>query len=106
METYWTTKWEITTKFTHIGTTVTIHITTVHGPHTIQKKIQFMEDLKHISSLVEKNYWIIGGYLNMITSLVEKKGGLWRLDADSKTFNQIIKDLCLIDIETTNETFT
>ena len=42
----------------------------------------------------------------MITSLVEKKGGLWRLDADSKTFNQIIKDLCLIDIETTNETFT
>lgn len=35
----------------------------------------------------------------MITSLVEKKGGLWRLNAESTTFNQMIEDLHVIDIE-------
>ena len=76
LETYWTTKRTITTKFHYIGTITIGFITSVYGLNIPQEKTQFLEEIYYTSTLVGKDYWIIGGDFNMITLLREKKGGL------------------------------
>ena len=74
LETYWTTKRTIKTKFHYIRTNTIGFITSVYGPNILQEKTQFLEEIYYTSTLVGIVYWIIGGDFNMITSLREKKG--------------------------------
>jgi hypothetical protein len=55
---------------------------------------------------VGKDHWIIGGDFNLIRSLDEKKGGIRSLSNISASFNNIIEDLRLVDIQTPNGSFT
>ena len=73
MDTYWTTRKTITTKFHYRRTNIQGFITSVYSPNAPQEKQAFLEELHHTSSLVGVAYWIIGGDFNMITSLTEKK---------------------------------
>ena len=42
----------------------------------------------------------------MITSLIEKKGGLHRLEQENLAFCKTIQDLQLVDLETSNGVYT
>ena len=42
MDSYWTTKRTITTKFHYIATEIIGLVTLVYGPHTLQEKIWFL----------------------------------------------------------------
>jgi hypothetical protein len=67
---------------------------------------RFLEALNILSSLLHHDKWILGGDFNIIRSLEEKKGGSRRLDQDSCSFNNLIEDLRLVDLETSNGTHT
>jgi hypothetical protein len=44
----------------------------------------------------------VGGEFNIITSLTKKIGGIRRLDQDSQCFKEIVLQLQMVDLETTN----
>jgi len=48
----------------------------------------------------------VGGYFNLIASLLENKGGVRILDQDTKLFQKIIQDLNLVVLETNNGIYT
>jgi len=66
----------------------------------------FLKSLDYTSSLLHHDKWILGGDFNIIRSLEEKKGVSRRLDQDSSSFNNLIEDLRLVDLETSNGTHT
>jgi hypothetical protein len=49
---------------------------------------------------------ILAGDFNIITSLVEKKGGTRRLDRDAEEFSVSIDTVEMVDIKTNNGQFT
>ena len=51
-----------------------------------------LNDLKTIHFVTYKQYWITVGEFNIIASLVEKQGGIKKLDEYIKAFQSIIKD--------------
>jgi len=53
-----------------------ICITNVYGPQRIQEKLKMLKDLDAVRQHHRATHWIAGGDYNMITTLVEKKGGL------------------------------
>ena len=55
---------------------------------------------------MENQCWIMGGDFNLITSLVEKKGGRRTLEATNIVFKDFIQGRWLVDIETGNGWFT
>ena len=69
MDTYWTTRRTMTTKFHYRGTNIQGFITSIYGPIIPQEKQKFLEEIHYTSTLVGTTYWIIGGDFNMITSL-------------------------------------
>ena len=52
------------------------------------------------------SFAIIGGYLYIITSLVDKIGGSWRLDQDSDTLLDIERNQHLIDVKLIDRNYT
>ena len=50
--------------------------------------------------------WILGGDFNLVKNIDEKKGGIWKLNPISEYFNEFIANLELVDVRTTNGTFT
>jgi hypothetical protein len=58
------------------------------------------------ASLVGQKCWIVGGDLNIILTLEEKKGGKKHLEQDNIKLQELIDSLKLVDIETGNGTFT
>ena len=57
--------------------------------------------LRHLTSKI-----IMGGDFNMITSLLEKKGGIRRLNRDAELFTEFIETAKLVDILPKNSSFT
>jgi len=106
MENFHTTRWSITAKYRLIGSDKIGHITNVYGPANPRDKQTFLSSLRYLSNLTTDDSWIIGGDFNIIRSLEEKKGGSRRLDLDSSAFNNLIDDFKLIDLETSNGTYT
>jgi hypothetical protein len=62
--------------------------------------------MNHLGTMLQGQRWVIGGDFNMIKSLLEKKGGSRKLDAESEAFRDWIKKYRLIDIQTSNGPFT
>jgi hypothetical protein len=75
MENFCATKWSITAEYRLIGSNRPGHLTCVYGPANPRDKQAFLRSLCYISSLTQRNRWIIGGDFNIIRTLMEKKGG-------------------------------
>jgi hypothetical protein len=96
----------ITASFRLIGSNKLGYITNFYGPTRPGDKEAFLQHLEWISNHIASQRWILGGDLNMIIGLEQKKGGTHTLGNDSEHFNQIIGLLNLIDVETNNRPFT
>ena len=81
-------------------------ITNVYGPQFHHQTMDFFRDMEHVRVWVNMKNWILGEYLNRITSLCEKKGGSQSLEAINKDFGDLIEILNLVDMETRNQLFT
>ena len=55
---------------------------------------------------VGQGHWILGGDFNIIRSLEEEKGGIRTLSRVSTTFNKVIEDVHLVDVQTPNGFYT
>jgi hypothetical protein len=66
------------------------------------EKDNFMQNIRSLRNLVGQYRWILRGDFNIIVSLEEKRGGIQILDKESDKFQNLIKDLHLIDIEAQN----
>ena len=66
----------------------------------------FLDSIFGIKAIAEDKSWILGGHLNLIKNLDEKKGGIHNLNSASNHFNAVIDDLNLIDVRTSNGIFT
>lgn len=89
-----------------LGTLVRGVITNVYGPFQLACKPTFLEELHSLSTWVGRDHWIIGGDFNLIRSLEEKKGGIRTISRVSASFNEVIEDLHLVDIQTPNGFYT
>lgn len=88
--------------FRLVGKTERVLIIGVYGPHIYREKQVFMKNIQTLRRLVPEPAWIIGGDFNLIRNLGEKKGGIRKEDQTMEEFNDMIKELKLVDIPTTN----
>jgi len=89
-----------------IGTNESIYIINVYAPHKVIDTIKMLHCISNLLDHIHIPFKIIAGNFNMITNLAEKRGGIQKLDKDSKDFFTTIENLNLIDIPTNNGTFT
>lgn len=78
----------------------------VYDPQKLEDKISFLASL---SKLIERHpdaNYILGGDFNMITSLLEKKGGLRKLNRDAKAFISFIENARMVDVFPKSGKFT
>ena len=71
-----------------IGNTEVILCTNVYGPQMLEEKRRILLDLENLKLCSNNLHWILAGDFNIITSLVEKKGGTRRLDRDADDFSK------------------
>jgi exonuclease III len=106
LEKNFTTKWSISAAYRLIGSNKPGYLTNVYGPASSRDKQAFLRNLEYLVTLTEGNRWILGGDFNMIHNLDEKRGGTRRLEPESGDFQNLIDNSNLIDLETSNGTFT
>eukprot|EP00253_Pinus_taeda_P033889 PITA_33889 len=85
------------------GSRERILVSGVYGPHLPRGRKDFLRNIQAIRSIIPDNLWIVGGDFNLIRDLGEKRGGIRRHDQSMEDFNELITDLRLVDIPTTNE---
>eukprot|EP00253_Pinus_taeda_P008550 PITA_08550 len=78
----------------------------VYGPQRTEDKISFLNSLNKLIARYPRSKCIIGGDFNMITTLLEKKGGLRKLNKDSEAFTSFIDNVKLVDILPKSGNFT
>ena len=78
----------------------------MYAPPRAEQKMQFMESLGMLKRASEGQTWILGGDLNLVRNLKEKKGRLRKIIPISEYFIEVIDNLELVDFRTTNGTFT
>lgn len=81
-------------------------VSVVYGPHIPIEREAFLTQLLRLGSLHTKKLWVIAGDFNMITTTIEKKGGLQREDVNMERFRETQTTLHLIDINTINGKYT
>lgn len=89
-----------------IGTPGKMVFTNVYRPQRIEENIKLLQDPRRIKRREGHLPCIVGGDINMITSLLEKKHGQRRIDKYSESFKEFIEETNLIDMETVNGCFT
>ena len=89
-----------------LGTSVWGVITNVYGPFQLVMKPTFLEEVHFMKDQVEQAHQLIGGDFNLIHSLEEKKGGIRTLSRLSTSFNMLIEDFNLVDVQTPNGIYT
>jgi hypothetical protein len=62
----------------------------------------FLNFVKALQNIIGDNHWLVQGDFNIITSLVKKRGGIRRLDLDSQSFRETMRQLNLIELNTIN----
>eukprot|EP00253_Pinus_taeda_P026820 PITA_26820 len=78
----------------------------VYGPQRTEEKISFLNSLNKLIARYPRSKCIIGGDFNMITTLLEKKGGIRKLNKDAEVFTSFINDVKLVDILPKSGNFT
>ena len=81
-------------------------LTNVYGPPRAEQKVQFLDSLRMLHSLSEDKPWITRGDFNLIISMEEKKGRIREINPIFEMFNEVIDNLNLVDVRTTNGNFT
>jgi hypothetical protein len=56
----------------------------------MEEKRRMLLDLENLKDRTNNLHWILAGDFNIITTLVEKKGGTRRLDRDAEEFSVFI----------------
>jgi hypothetical protein len=106
MENFITTRWSITADYRLIGSNKPGHLSNVYGPASSRDKQAFLSNLEYLSTLTKERRWLLGGDFNLIRNLDEKKGGIRCLEQESSDFQNLLDNTNLIDLETSNGTFT
>jgi hypothetical protein len=78
----------------------------VYGPQRLEEKRIMLVDLENLKAGSCNLHWILVGDFNIITTLVEKKGGTRILDRDAEEFSALIDTMEMVDIRTNNGQFT
>lgn len=81
-----------------VGNSKTYLCTNVYGPQKLEEKFIFLRTLLNLKLRFPRAKAIIGGDFNMITTLMEKKGGIRRLNKDSEDFLDFINSANLVDV--------
>lgn len=89
-----------------LGTSVRGVLTNVYGPFQLAWKLSFLEELRSLKTWVGRDHWIVGRDFNLIRMLEEKKGGIKSLGEVNLTFNEVIYELHLVDVQTPNNFHT
>jgi hypothetical protein len=72
----------------------------------LEEKRRMLLDLENLKAHSNNLHWILVENFNIITTLVEKKGGTRGLDRDAKDFSSFIDTVEMVDIKTSNVQFT
>lgn len=96
----------IATEFQLTGNSETYLCINVYGPQRLEDKASFLRMLTKLKQRYQHSKIIMGGDFNMITTLLEKKGGLRRLNKDSELFVDFMDSAKLVDIPPNNGLYT
>lgn len=96
----------ISTEIQLIGNSETYLCINVYVPQKLEDKFSFLKSLMSLNLRYPTSKIIMGGYFNMINSLLEKKGRLRRLNKDSELFVDFIESARLVDILPKNGSYT
>eukprot|EP00253_Pinus_taeda_P005824 PITA_05824 len=78
----------------------------IYSPQRLEDKLVFLESLNKLMDRHPDANFILGGDFNMITSLMEKKGGLRKLNSDGEQFKDFIDNARLVDVYPKQGKFT
>jgi len=81
-------------------------VTNVYDPQFPHDNLSFPNSLQNLNPYTSQSPWIMEGDFNIISSLLENKGGVNRLDQDSDHFKETLNDLHFAYWETNNGIFT
>lgn len=81
-----------------------ILVTNVYGPSTNDFKPAFIYELRFLANLVHSP-WMLGGDFNLVRWLIDRSGNQ-RIFTLMLLFNDLIRDLQLIDVPLENRRFT
>eukprot|EP00253_Pinus_taeda_P026308 PITA_26308 len=96
----------IATEIQITGNSETYLCVNVYGPQRLDDKFLFLNSLQSLQSRYQASKIIISGDFNMITSLLEKKGGLRKLNRDAGAFADFIESAKLMDEQPSSYSFT
>eukprot|EP00253_Pinus_taeda_P035656 PITA_35656 len=89
-----------------IGNSYSFLCINIYSPQRLDDKLEFLDSLKKLMERHPKANCILGGDFNMITSLMEKKGGLRKLNRDGEKFKEFIDNTHLVDVYPKQGNFT
>eukprot|EP00253_Pinus_taeda_P022169 PITA_22169 len=93
-------------EFQPIGNSRSFLCINIYSPQKLEDKINFLDALTRLINRHPRSKCILGGDFNMITNLLEKKGGLRKLNRDAKAFTGFIETVKLVDIHPKSGLFT
>eukprot|EP00253_Pinus_taeda_P010319 PITA_10319 len=96
----------LVTVFQPIGNSNAFLCINVYSPQKLEDKLSFLDNLHNIIRRYPSSKCIFGGDFNMITTLLEKKGGLRKLGRDAEAFVSFIESTKLVDVIPKSGSFT
>eukprot|EP00253_Pinus_taeda_P009137 PITA_09137 len=96
----------LATVFQPIGNSNSFLCINVYSPQKLEDKLSFLDTLHKIIRRYPSSKCIFGGDFNMITTLLEKKGGLRKLGRDAEAFAYFIETTKLVDVFPKSGSFT
>lgn len=96
----------IQTNFHLLGTNIHRHLTNVYFPQDTHKKLDLLNTITDLNSMRRFSLWFCWGDFNMTANLEEISGGKHMLEGDYLGFKYFISINQLVDLQTSNGTFT
>eukprot|EP00253_Pinus_taeda_P016264 PITA_16264 len=93
-------------EFQPIGNSSSFLCINIYSPQKLEDKINFLDALTRFIIRHPISKCILGGDFNMKTTLLEKKGGLRKLNRDAEAFTDFIETVKLVDIHPKSGLFT
>lgn len=100
----WATKNTLTVVLKNTKTNEIAQFTTVYGPSVEVDKPEFISELKNVLGHIN-HPWIIAGDFNLVRWLVDRSGD-YREFGLMDSFNELIRDAGLIDVQLKNRKYT
>lgn len=100
----WATRNSVSVLLQQSSSGAILLVTNVYGPTTDTLKPAFINELRYLSSLAT-NPWILGGDFNLVRWLIDRSGNQRNFTLMS-LFNDLIREMEVIDIPLQNRKFT